>query len=441
MKLKRLLIPILFVALTIAGLGIAHAVSLPVEYYGVSWDESNSSPTCTRTGSLKGVAAASKPDDSILPIQVAMRRCILDDSGNVEYYLDPTDSTKKLYGGSSVLTGADGQVMVEIPKFYYRYSYSSNVHTWEISWKPLSGFYIHPAFVKDGAVVDYRYVGAYEGVGYDNSTTAYFDGDDAGDAPATNWPGGTAIDTGNDKLGSVSGYAPLVNETRAEFRSLASNRGTGWRLLDYDLVHAIQLLYLTEYASFNSQSCIGEGRTQLSDGTWAKGSYIKETGNSNSVGNATGNSEYSGDADDAGAEAAYMSYRGIENWYGNIWSWVDGININGNIPYVCNNEANYADDTTTNYVRLEDIGGSGITLHNADGWQTTLEQISRGFLPSAVAGSSSTYITDYYYQNSGWRVARLGGYAAGGAKAGVFCWSLSNGSSDDSATIGGRLCY
>jgi len=58
---------------------------LPVQYYGVSWNEGASSPVCTRTGNLKGVAAGSKPDDSLIPIQAAMRRCVIDDSGNVEY--------------------------------------------------------------------------------------------------------------------------------------------------------------------------------------------------------------------------------------------------------------------------------------------------------------------------------------------------------------------
>ena len=108
------------------------------QYYGVSWADT-SSPLCIRTGSLKGIAAGSKPHDSLIPIQASMRRCVLDDSGNVVYYLNPTDSTKKEGGGASDLTGASGQVMVEIPKFYYKYTYSSG-HIWEISPLPISGF-------------------------------------------------------------------------------------------------------------------------------------------------------------------------------------------------------------------------------------------------------------------------------------------------------------
>ncbi|MBW2342495.1 MAG: hypothetical protein JRF53_00520 [Deltaproteobacteria bacterium] len=424
-------------AVTPEGLGYAMAGLLA---YGVSWDEDNSSPTLTRTGALAGIAAASSPGNVCLPVQAAMRRCILSDAGVVQYYLCATDSTdKEDCSTASVLDGTDGQVMVEIPKFYYKYSYvaATNVHSWSISGVALPGYEPHPAFYKDGAWVDYRYIGAYEGVGWDDSASAYID---HGNTAATGWSGGT-IDTVNDILGSVSGKNPITDETRAEFRAIALNRGAGWRQLDFYLNSAIQLLYLVEYASFYSQDVIGEGRTQLSSGTWVNGSYISEGGLSNGDGNGTNNAEYSGDADDVGAEDAYMTYRGIENFYGNIYQWIDGININNNIPYVSNTETDFADDTTTAYSQLLDTGGSGITLHNGDGYQTTLEQTKGGFLPSAVGGSSSTYITDYYYQSTGWRVVSFGGSAAYGSYAGAFCVVAHAASSDDVVHFGGRLCF
>jgi len=121
--------------------------------------------------------------------------------------------------------------------------------------------------------------------------------------------------------------APMMDETRDEFRDIALNVGAGWRQQDYYLTSAVQLLYLVEYASFYSQSVIGMGRTELSGGTWVKDSYIGVTGKSNADGNATGNT--GGNTNDA-----YMSYRGIENFYGNLYQWIDGFNINDNIPYV-----------------------------------------------------------------------------------------------------------
>jgi len=191
---------------------------------------------------------------------------------------------------------------------------------------------------------------------------------------------------------------------------------------------------------------IGMGRTQLTGGTWVQGSYIKETGLSNGDGNGTNAVAYSGDADDVGAEAAYMTYRGIENFYGNIWKWVDGFNINGGIPYASNVDTDFADDTATGagstYARLLDINGDGITLpQGANDYQSTLEQIKGGFLPSALGGSASTYITDYYYQAAGWRVAMLGGEANVALIAGAACWSLHHASASDSGDLGGRLSY
>jgi hypothetical protein len=474
------------------------------QYYGVSWADT-SSPLCIRTGSLKGVAAGSKPDDSLIPIQASMRRCILDDSGNVVYYLNPTDSTKKEGGGTANLDGTDGQVMVEIPKFYYKYTYSSG-HIWEISQFPISGFSVHPAFVKDGAVVDYRYMSAYEGVLYDTSASRYAngiyisdangvfeDGDDsitlsaptnaftnleAGDKVTVS---GTTSNNGTytvatvadavitvsealtdetdtefvistqtdftavsgDVLGSVTGKSPAVYGTRAQFRATAANRGTGWRQQDYDLTSAIQLLYLVEYASFYSQSVIGAGLTDWASGTW--GTYndlnpIEATGNSNTNGNVTANTS-GGD----GVTGSYMSYRGIENFFGHLWKWVDGFNINDNIPYVSNVSTAgqpFADDTATNYTQIEDSAGSGITLINANGYQTSLEQTMRGFLPSAITASApSTYVTDYYYQSTGWRVAMLGGSAYYGTSAGFFYWYLTYSSGNAHRHIAARVCY
>ncbi len=221
-----------------------------------------------------------------------------------------------------------------------------------------------------------------------------------------------------DVLGSMSGKAPMNHGTRANFRAAAGNRGTGWRQQSFDLVSAVQLLYLIEYGSFYSQSEIGAGLTDWSGGVLiARNNYnpIEKTGLSNILGNATG-SVSNGD----GVRDSYMSYRGIENLWGHLWCFVDGININSNVPYVCNNDTQFADDTVTNYTSL------GVTLANSDGYQVALEQIARGFLPVSVGGSSSTYITDYYYQAAGWREARLGGYAIDGPKAGICCWRLSS---------------
>lgn len=462
--------------------------------YGVSWDESDD--TYVRTGYLTGTAVGSSSGNALLPIHEKIRRCIINNAGVVQYYLNETDSTKKIDGSVSNLTGVDGQVMVEIPAFYYKYNYSGTTHSWSISKSSQSGYTLHPAFIKNGANVANRYIGAYEGVLYDTSASIYTDGiyqtavscvfdtvDDSltiasrtgvfslltvGDkltvSGTTNNNGtftvaslvsatkitvsenltnetaaATVIQTQKDftattgdVLASISGKAPINYGTRANFRAVAANRGAGWRQQDYDLISAIQLLYLIEYASFYSQSMIGNG---LTDWTSAWAGYndnnpINNTGISNAKGNATFNL-----SNGNGVVGSYMTYRGIENFFGHIWKWVDGININNNIPYISNNDTQFADDTTTNYTDL------GITLINADGWQATLEQTSRGFLLASVGASSSTKITDYYYQNSGWRVAQLGGSAGDGANSGAFALVVLGASSGAARYFGARLAY
>jgi hypothetical protein len=62
-------------------------------------------------------------------------------------------------------------------------------------------------------------------------------------------------------------------------------------------------------------------------------------------------------------------------------------------------------------------------------------------LPTAVAGAAATFITDYYTQSTGWRVAGFGGSAAIGALAGAWFWSLYYGSGDAYQSIGARLAF
>ena len=472
-------------------------------YYGVTWDES--ADTYARTGSTAGQACGVTLADTFLPIQKRMRGCLLKDDGTVNYYLSATDWTKKEDGATtSVLTGADGQVMVQIPKFWYHYGYAGTTHTYEVSPVPLAGFDPHPAFFKDGAWVDYRYIGAYEGVLYDTSLTAYVDGvyqtavscvfdtsdDSMAIATRSNWAtnltvgqkltvsgttnnngtftvatlvSGTKITvaenltnetaantviqtqkdftaTTGDKLCSVSGFAAINHGTRAQFREIALNRGAGWRQEDYDLICAVQLLFLTEYASFYSQSVLGVGISNVTD--WADYNDcnpIAKSGNGNSIGNASGNN--AGSTSAATESTKYCKYRGIENFYGHLWKFVDGININDNIPYRCNTEANFADDTASNYTRMVDVNGVDVTLHNADGYVATIQKMKWGFLVASVGASGSTKITDYYWQTADWRVALFGGRANNGVYTGFACWALSCASSVVYQNISGRLGF
>lgn len=410
-----------------------------VYYYGLAWDESAN--TYQRTGATEGQPVGQTLTGGWLPVQESLRRCILSDAGEVQYYLDPNDSTKRADTGNAAnLDGSDGQVVVEIPKFYVRYSYTGSTHQWDISFIPLPGFTLHPAFLKNGKIVNYRYIGAYEAVLYDDSVGTYIDGDASGSQYAA-----------GDTLGSISGFKPISNESRATFRTAAAAVGTGWRQQDYWLMHAIQLLYLIEYANFDSQAMIGNGNTAYD--AWDFANNIGKTGFSNADGNDTNasdsafNSLTTTDPNDGSTNKEYMSYRGIENFYGSVWQFLDGINIKNvestskSEAWISNMDTDFADNMSTNYQKLTE------NLPLTTGYQQTLIQSGFSLGPKTVG---SNYIDDYfwtYYDNltagfgTDWRVARLGASAISGSQAGAFTLAVHSDSALASSRVGGRLCF
>jgi hypothetical protein len=267
------------------------------------------------------------------------------------------------------------------------------------------------------------------------TTTTVITGADGAEAAAVMTAPLDFTATTGDILSSVSGKVPVSNGTRANFRAIAANRGTGWTQMLYDVHSAVQLLYVTEYASFNSQSVLGLGICNVND--WVTfGQYpFAPSGNSNVIGNASGNT--AGAVAGYAAEASkYISYRGIEQWYGHIWKWLDGINTNNNRSYICNVAANLADDTTSNYTDI------GVNNKADDGYQNTLLNISRGFLPANTADSDASHkITDYYWQNTGWRVAFSGGSAAYALAVGCFCLALHYAAAALNAYLGSRVVF
>jgi hypothetical protein len=263
-------------------------------------------------------------------------------------------------------------------------------------------------------------------------------------------------DTAGDKLSSVSGVCPItggsVNGTRAHFRIWAQNRGGGkvandaaaaqWSQLYGDGLSALQLLYLTEYASFYSQGVLGYGIAAVGD--WpAYNDYnpIAKSGNGNAIGNISGCTATSAITTGAGATSVYLKYRGIENFYGHIREFVDGYKVNDNIPYLCNNFANFSDaESTDNYTNPLDVNGVAITMHNANGFQGTLELTGRAFMPASLTGGSAyAKITDSYYQAAGWHVVASGGTANGAASDGAFYLSADSALARVYRNSGARL--
>jgi len=373
--------------------------------YGVSWNQSTDS--YAQLGSSTNHVA--------LPIQSKMRRCLLADDGTVSAYLHAADSSFLANGGTATLDGTAGQVMVEIPKFYFKHTFSGSTHSWEVSEIPLSGFAVHPAFIKNNVEVDFRYMGAYE------SSSA------------------------SSKMGSASGVYPAVSKTRTVFRAEAAARGTGWRQVDFYLHSAIQLLYLVEYKDFNSQEMIGEGRTTLSGGAWSGGSYIGICGYSDAHGNQTANQTTAGGGVTGDIQGDFMSYRGIENLYGNVYQMVDGwtvndVSVDQMIQYATNNDADFADTGSVNMTVIYD----DTSPHATGAYISELADISTGFLGTALSGASNTHVGDYYYQyadGSGWSLPLVGASAIYGSPAGAFTLHVSKPSSHSSVDYSSRLAF
>lgn len=362
------------------------------------------------------------------------KRCNVADDGTVTAYYG--DSGYTTTGKNA--TGTMVQVMVEQPKFYYkvvpmviekgvkgtkirkaRYYVSDTL-------KP--GFKVHPAFVENGNVNPYIYLAAFEGALFDTSANAYI------------LDNAQVADFATDKLSSIAGTKPAggdtQNLTRANVRLLAQKRGAGWEQAYAATAAASQLLMLIEYASFDMQKAIGNGNTNQS----SSAANIQYTGATVSLGNASG-------AVTNANGIQIVSYRGEENFWGNIWTWADGMNEENPDPFESGQAGTLyvADHGFVDNSKASPYKNTGIHPIQGSGYVSAFgysEEFDWLFIAVEYSGNSTLPVGDYAWnQNSGWRVARLGGCCYDGAYAGAFYWNLTNAASSRSWSLGGRLVY
>lgn len=369
------------------------------------------------------------------------KRCNVADDGTVTAYYGDSGYTTT----GKVAAGAMVQVMVEQPKFYYKVvpmvlekgakGMKIRKARYYVSNTAKAGFKLHPAFIENGKENEKIYLAAFEGSLWDASASAYIL-DDAQVASFT-----AAVGTG-DMLSSIANAKPMSgltqNLTRKNTRILAENRGSGWEQAYAATISASQLLMLIEYASFDMQKAIGNGVTNKTDDSST--SMTEITGATVNLGNASGSVTNANGYN-------IVSYRGEENFWGNIWAWVDGMNENNPTPweegsvgtlYVADH--GFTDDTAAS--PYEDTGihpdyGNGYI--SAFGYSEEFDWL---FIPAEHTGNSSLPVGDYFWNsNSGWRVAKLGGQWYYGAYAGAFYWSLNHAASYRGRVVGGRLVY
>lgn len=380
------------------------------------------------------------------------KRCnVLDDGTIVAYYGDEGYTED----------GSNGQVMVFQPKFYYKVvplkleknndssiGYHLRKVNYYVSSKPKTGFKLHPAFFdENGNAVDYILFSADEGSMFDVSAKAYVN--DNVDESITYEDG--------DLLCSVAGKKPISGlrqglGTRPVLESMTNNRGSGWHLETIKATSANQLLMMVELGMMNSQTGIGQGVISISGNNSYNCSSL--TGSTADLGSGTGQAVETVN-EISGVETAYttagkvsVSYRGVENPWGNLWKHIQGINIwgdgsmGGGQPYVAD-DFNFSESKNTdNYKPV------GFTLPNANGYIKSMGYGSETYdwllMPSEIGGTSASPVGDYSYIASnlnGYRIARLGGSWLSGAAAGSFIWDGTYGATTNTQNTGGRLLY
>lgn len=379
------------------------------------------------------------------------KRCNVADDGSIVAWYGDADYKED---------GSMGQVMVYQPKFYYLVcpveydpidtgiGYNLRKANYYVSEKPRAGFRLHPAFYDaSGNEIDYFLTSAYEGSIYDASASAYLLNDEQ------------VMNTGEDKFSSIAGARPASgssqNLTRPNIEAMAQNRGTNWHGDLIKQVSAEQMLMIIEMGMMSLQTAIAQGVVSLpwTTGSDTTSSYAAATGSTASLGNGTGRAEKT-TTYEGGVAKEYtvdgktsVCWRGKENFWGNIWKFVYGINIWGNgkmgggQPYICSDFSFAESKNSGNYEP------AGFTVTNANGYISAMGYSTACdwlFIASECLGNSSLPVGDYTYITvnlNGYRIALLGGHWSSGGSAGGFCWYLNDGVGFRFRTFGGRLVY
>ena len=346
--------------------------------YAVQWDYSQDQPKLARGGLASSFAdpqpatsnsgTGTSPFDNVLPWSGMKRYNVID--GQISYSEDDAEFDETLY-----------DTVVYIPEFYYAVEKDTTNQRWTWSISPVAktGYAKHPA--------SGRYVGRFH---------------TSGDA---------------NGVFTKSGVMPLVSTTQTDFRTYSHNKGAKWYMMDFATWSAIQMLYLVEYAHFNSQDKLGKG--------W-------NTGSVGQMGGTTGAAYHT-----IKATGAHNQYRWIEDPFSNVLDNIDGFVASAKAVYTGVSDTGYAGDTS-------DLTETGITLPSS-GFATGLGYSANApwaFIPdTASGGSSTTYLTDRANSNTGVRVARVGCDYYGDVYSGMFYLTASNNASSANDHFGSRLIY
>lgn len=346
--------------------------------YGVEWDYSSPSPALTRTGDSVGFVdpvpattltdVGSSPFDDIMP-WAGMKMCNIID-GEVAYWQ-----------GDPQFSETDYDTMVYIPEFWYKAEKHTDTRKWSWSISPSEkdGYAKHPG--------SGRYISRYHSSG---SSVGVF---------------------------SKSDTFPLVSTSRPNFRVYSHNKGNRWWMIDIATWSALQMLYLVEYANFDSQAKLGEGQssgsiTSSGGTTGAKYHTLRRSNDSN-------------------------QYRWVENPYSNVRTWIDGVVSVNKAVYVGLNNSSFSDNSSSlTKANLTVASGRSIS---GFGYSSICPY---AFIPDTASSEDNVYVTDRVYSATETRALYVGGTFASSWVAGMFYFNLGvDASASTNANLGSRLIF
>ena len=294
------------------------------------------------------------------------------------------------WSGMVRVTDAVAGELVAIPKFWYKWTKSGNSLKLQIADKETDGFHVSPAHADRGdgkGERDIVYIGRYH------------------------------CNTNNYK--SQSGVKPKANITRSTARTSIHNLGSNIWQSDIQMRMTIWMLYLVEFADWNSQKTIGKG--------CGNNSATENMGYTDSMPYHTGTTLASRDSYGLGTQ-----YRYIEGPWDNVFDWGDGCYYNSNGLNIINTPSSFSDNS----------GGTAVGVPSS-GWPSaftvaTVAGLEWVIYPTASGGSETTYSSDDWGFDASGPCLRFGGYYDRYGNYGLFyvsCNSVSNAG----ANVGCRL--
>lgn len=336
--------------------------------YGASWD-GTSTTKWTRTDAAAGFT------DPVPAVN----------NGNGS---SPFDSIQPWAG--MVKSNRTGGVMVAIPKFWYKITQNGAGMKIQIANKETSGFSVSPAHMNRGdgkGERDVVYIGRYH------------------------------CHTSDYK--SKTGGKPKASITRSAARTAIHNLGSNIWQMDFAMRFTIWLLYIVEFADWNSQAKIGYG--------CGNNSGTENMGYTDSMSYHTGTTKSSRTTYGCGTQ-----YRNIEGLWDNVLDWMDGCYYNSNGMNVILNPNSFSDSS-----------GGVLIGKPTSGWPSAfgVKSVSGAFptfIPTAASGSDSTYSCDNWGFYTSSPCLYVGGYYNQNTSRGLFCVDYASASSTGTS-IGCRL--